>query len=239
MVRILLAAVLLLAVTAAPMRAQSGDGGAVEIDAATYAELDERTGLLTLRGTPVVVRRGGMALRAPEMVYDTRQRVLRAFGGVLFQDPFLTLEAAEATVWTAEDRVVAAGGVAARQGGNADEIRLRALRLEIFGRERRVIASGGVEVASSDVTMAADRLEAALIRDELVAEGNARIGRADMEGRAPKILVRRNEGLAVLSGGAVVRQGASEAKAEVITIDLRRRRFTAAGRAILVLVPTR
>jgi hypothetical protein len=36
-----------------------------------------------------------------------------------------------------------------------------------------------------------------------------------------------------------VRQGANEARAATITVDLRRRRFTAEGQAILVLHPTR
>jgi len=87
--------------------------------------------------------------------------------------------------------------------------------------------------------MTGDRVEAALARDELSAEGNARIVREDIDGRAPRVLVRRREGMAVLSGGAVVRQGPNEARAETITVDLRRRRFTATGRASLVLHPSR
>jgi lipopolysaccharide export system protein LptA len=85
----------------------------------------------------------------------------------------------------------------------------------------------------------AARVASSQARDELVAEGDARVVRADIDGRAPRILVRRGEGTAVLSGGAVVRQGVNEARAATITVDLRRRRFTAEGRAILVLHPTR
>lgn len=233
--------VILLTLAAPALQAQPGGDtrGVVEVEGATYAELDEGTGLLTLRGNPVMVRRGRMTLRAPAIVYDTKQRILRAVGGAVFTDPTLTMEAPEATVWIDEDRLLATAGVAATQGQGADAIRLRAARLEVFGRDRRLVATGTVELVSSDATMTGDRVEAALARDELSAEGNARIVREDIEGRAPRVLIRRGEGLAVLSGGAVVRQGPNEARAETITVDLRRRRFTATGRASLVLHPSR
>ena len=87
--------------------------------------------------------------------------------------------------------------------------------------------------------MTGDRVEVAVAQDELSVEGNARIVRDDIDGRAPRLLVRRRDGIAVLSGGALVRQAQNEARAETITVDLRRRRFAAAGRASLVLQPGR
>lgn len=237
MQRITLLALLLVAVLPPGLSAQPGGapGGALEVEGATGAELDDRTGLLTLRGNPVTVRRGAMTLRAPSMVYDTRQRILRASGGVVYRDAALTMDAGEVTVWVEEDRLVAAGGVTASQGQGVEALRVRAERLEVFGRDRRAVAVGSVEVVSSEGTMNGDRVEVAFARDELTAEGNARILREDIEGRAPRLLVQRREGLAVLSGGAVVRQGENEARAETITVDLRRRRITAAGRAQLVV----
>ena len=213
--------------------------GALEVEGATYAELDEGSGLLTLRGSPVTVRRGTMTLRAPAIVYDTKQRMLRASGGAAFADATLSLEAAEATVWIAEDRLQAAGGVVATHGLGPDAIRLRAARLEVLGRDRRAVATGAAEVTSRDATMTADRVEVALARDELIAEGNARLVREDIVGRASRVVVRRAEDIAVLSGGAVVRQGQNEARAETITVDLRRRRFTASGHVSFVLHPGR
>jgi lipopolysaccharide export system protein LptA len=209
--------------------------GALEVEGATYAELDEATGLLTLRGRPVTVRRGALILRAPSIVYDTKRRILRASGGVSYADASQTVDASELTVWMDDDRLEATGGVTASRGQGADALRLRAARLDVFNRDRRAVAAGAVELRSPEGTITADRVEAALAGDELTAEGNVRLLREDIEGRAPRLLVRRREGIAVLSGGAVVRQGPHEARAEMITVDLRRRRFTAEGHARLVL----
>jgi lipopolysaccharide transport protein LptA len=216
-----------------------GVPGALEVDGATYAELDEGTGLLTLRGQPVAVRRGERRMRAPSIIYDTKQHILRASGGVFFADQTIALEAVEVTVWIDEDRLIAAGGVAAVQSQGAGAVRVRAGRLEVFGRDRRAVATGSVEVTTEDTTLRGDRVDASLARDELTAEGNGRIVRADIEGRAPRVLLRRGEGIAVLSGGATVRQGSNEARAETITVDLRRRRVAASGQAMFVLHPSR
>lgn len=234
-----LLAVLLALCTPAVSAQPQGTPGALEVEGATYAELDEGTGLLTLRGQSVVVRRGERRMRAPSIIYDTKQHVLRASGGVAFADQMLSLEAPEVTVWIDDDRLVAAGGVAAVQGKGADAIRVRAGRLEVFGRERRAVATGSVEVITETAVLTGDRVDASLARDELSAEGNGRIVQADIEGRAPRVLLRRGDGIAVLSGGATVRQGVNEARAETITVDLRHRRVTASGRAMLVLHPSR
>jgi lipopolysaccharide export system protein LptA len=213
--------------------------GVLEVEGATYAELDEGTGLLTLRGQPVAVRHGERRMRAPSITYDTRRHIVRASGGVAFLDQAWTLEAVEVTVWIDEDRLVADGGVTASERQDADPVRVRAARLEVFGRERRAVASGSVEVITQETTLTGDRVDASLARGELTADGGARLVRGDIEGRAPRVLLRRGEGIAVLSGGATVRQGVNEARAETITVDLRRRRVTASGRASLVLHPSR
>jgi len=234
------AAALLLALAASGAQAQSaGSSGAVEIEGATYAEFDERSGLLTLRGAPVTVRRGAARLRAPSVVYDAVRRHVQASGGVDYADPQLTVEAPRVTVWIDEERLLADGGVRGTQGQGSDAVSLRAVRLEVFGRDGRAVATGAVEVRAEDVTVTAERVEAVRARDELVADGNARVVRGEIDGRAPRVLVERAAGTAILSGGAVVRQGAHEARAETITVDLRRRRFTAEGRAVLLLHPGR
>ncbi len=225
---------------AAPLFAEPGGPapGAVEIEGATYAELDEGTGLLTLRGNPVLVRRGAMSVRALSIVYDTRNRVLRASARVAYADALLTVEAAEATIWVDEERVLAEGGVEAAQGQGVESVRLRAARVEVLGRERRMVATGGTDLRTSDGTVSGERLEASLAREEFIAEGGARLVRDDIEGRAPRIAVRRREGIAVLSGGATVRQGRNETRADTVTVDLRRRRFTAAGHAQVLVYPS-
>jgi lipopolysaccharide export system protein LptA len=230
---------LALAVSAAQAQPTADPSGALEIEGATYAEFDERTGVLTLRGAPVTIRRGAMQLRAPSVIYDARRRLIQSSGGIHYADPRLVLEAPRVTVWIDEERVLAEDGVRGRQGQGADAISLRAARLEVFGRDGRAVATGAVEVNAQDITVTAARVEAAQARDELVAEGDARVVRADIDGRAPRVLVRRSEGTAVLSGGAVVRQGANEARAATITVDLRGRRFALEGQAILILHPNR
>ena len=239
--RRLAALIVISALAAAGAQAQTpaDPSGALEIEGATYAEFDERTGVLTLRGLPVTIRRGVMQLRAPSIVYDAGRRLLQASGGVHYADARAVLDAPRVTVWIDEERVLAEDGVRGIQGQGPEAVTLRAARLEVFGRDGRAVATGGVEMSTQEMTLTAARVEATQAREEIVAEGDARVVRADIDGRAPRILVRRSEGTAVLSGGAVVRQGANEARAATITVDLRRRRFTAEGQAILVLHPTR
>ncbi len=210
-----------------------------EITGATYAEMDEATGIWQLRGSPVTVRRGAVTLRAPSITYDTRRQIVRANGGVSYHDESLTLESVEMTVWIQEERLVATDQVRGEQRRGTDRISLHAGRLEAFNKEQRVVLTGSPVIASPDGTLSADRMSLSTEREELLAEGNARVVREDIEGIAPRLLLRRRDGVAVLSGGAVARQGSNEARAETITIDLRQRRFVATGQAHLVIQPGR
>lgn len=232
-------AVLLLAAPGARAQPAADPSEAIEIAGAAYAEFDERSGLLTLRGAPVVIRRGAMRLRAPMVVYDARGRIVRASGGVQYADARVSLEAPRVTAWLAEERLLASGGVRGAQEAEGEPIRVQAARLEVFGRDGRLVAVGAVEIVAQEAAVTADRVEAVRGGAELLAEGNARVLRGDIEGRAPRVTVRRDEGTAVLSGGAVVRRGPSEARAETITVDLRAYRFTAAGGAVLLIHPSR
>ncbi len=207
----------------------------VEVTGATYAELDDATGIWQLRGNPVLVRRGAVSLRAPAITYETRAQTVRATGGVSYADETLTVQAAELMMWMVEEKLLAAGSVVAEQSGGSGRIRLTAARLEASRKEQRLLATGAVEVRSSDGTLAGDRVEAFGEREELVAEGNARIVHEDIEGQAPRIVLRRRDGVALLSGGAVVRQARNEVRAQTVSVDLRRRRITAAGRATITV----
>lgn len=228
--RLLAAGLLVLLIPAAPATAQSP---AVDITGATYAELDDAAGTWTLRGAPVVVRRGATTVRAPAIVYDTRQQVVRASGGASYADEALTLEARQITVWMEEERLLAEEGVIAEQP--REHLRLTAARLEAFGNEQRLVATGSPAVTSPEGSITGERIEAFAETQELVADGNARITREDIDGRAPRVLLRRREAVAVLSGGAVVRQGPNEARAQTVTVDLRRRRITASGGATITV----
>lgn len=237
--RVMLATVLaltgpaILASAGPAVSAAAQSAPAIEITGATYAELDDASGVWTLRGAPVVVRRGLIVLHAPAIAYDTRAQLLRAGGGVVYADEVLTLEARSMTVWLDDERLLAEDGVRAAHPGAS--LRLTAARLEVYGKEQRLVATGAPAVTSPEGTITADRIEAFAREQELIAEGTVRIVREDIDGRAPRLRLQRREAVAVLSGGAVVRQGASEARAPTIAVDLRRRRITASGGATLTV----
>lgn len=199
---------LLAAATAAatPSPAAPGTAPPIEVTGAAFAELDERAGIWTLRGAPVVVRRGEVQIEAQTVVYETGPRIVRAAGTVTYRDAALEVTAARLTAWLEEERLLAEGGVTAR----APEGRL---------------AAGRVELVAS--------------REELIAEQDARLVHEDLEGRAGRIVLQRRVGLATLSGGATLRRGASETRAATIVVDLRRRRITASGGAVVTVVPER
>lgn len=209
----------------------------VDVTGASYAELDDRTGLWTLRGNPVTVRRGSVTVRAPSISYDTRRLIVHATGGVRYSDDSLSLEASQVTVWIMEERAVAEDRVVAVQ--LRQNVRITAGRLEAFVKEQRLLATGSPALTSPDGSLSADRIEGFGQRDEVVADGAARLTHEDIEGSAPRIVLRRGDGLAVLSGGAALRQGRNEVKADVITADLRRGRVTASGQATITVYPER
>lgn len=226
--RLLAVALLAVAVHQVPAAAAAPP---VEITGATFAELDDATGRWTLRGAPVLIRRGAVTVRAPAIVYDSQQQIIRGSGGVVYDDGALRLEAGQITVWVADERLLAEDRVTAIQ--TREGLRMAAGRLEAFGKERRVVATGSPVVTSSEGAITADRIELLAELDELVAEGSVRLVREDVEGLAPHLVLRRRDAVAVLSGGAVVRQGANEARAQTITLDLHRRRITATGGATI------
>lgn len=189
-----------LSVAVGPARAQPAP--ATDITGATYAELDDATGIWTLRGAPVSVRRGATTVQAGAITYDTRAQVLRATGGVRYDDGTMTVEAPQVTAWLAEERL---------------------------------LATGTPVVTMPQGTLTADRVEVLAGGEDVVAEGSARLVHEDVEGRAPRLVLQRRLALATFSGGAVVRQGPDEARAQTITVDLRRRRITARGAAVITV----
>lgn len=146
-------------------------------------------------------------------------------------------------VWRKDRRAVASGDAQIRRA----EFTLTSGRVEYLEMQHKATATGRGTVTTPEGHLTADRIDVFLDREEGVAEGNVEISmraRGDqaalpIEGRAPKATLRRSEGIAVLSGGATVRQGQSTAAAQEITLDLRRNRVVATGQAHLELYPER
>ncbi len=240
---------------------------AIQVTGATYLDVDDVSGQWQLRGNPVVVTRGARTMRAAFMRYDSLRQILYASDSARFDDDTSELRAAMVTAFFREDRVVAEGGVVAVSRDRGRETTVRGARLELWSAERRALATGSVILERGEVTVTgerleydvqrqqavatgqprvrvpqgtvtADRIEVQLDRDELTAEGAVHLVSGSLEGSAPKVMFQRAQGLATLSGGATVRQGRNEVRAEVLTVDLQRQRIVATGQAHLVVFPT-
>lgn len=234
----------------------------IEVSGATRVEFDDATGVWELQGTPVIIARGPVTLRAPAARYDTKEQLVTAWGGVSYDDELLAVSAASVTVWVLDERAVADGDVSAVYRGG-EQAQLSAARVEIFGRPAQITASGGAvlvhqrgtvtaeEIAydetggqvvasgsavaeTAEGTLRADQITAFLGRNELVADGNVVITRGDLEGRSARAIFRQQTGVAELSGGAVVRLGPHTISASAIAVDLRTRRVDASGNVHLV-----
>lgn len=160
--------------------------------------------------------------------------------GVLREGPQEThLRSQVLEAWRKERRAVATGEVQIRRG----EFALSSDRVEYLEAQQRATATGRGTVTAPEGRLSADRIDAFLDREEAIADGNVEISLRPgsdpsglpIEGRSPKAVLRRPEGIAVLSGGATVRQGQNTVTALVITIDLRANRMVATGQAHLVV----
>ncbi len=240
----------------------------IEVTGATYFEVDETSGLWEMRGNPVVVMRGTKTLRAAVMTYDSRRQIFHASDGVTLEDDTILLTAAEVTAFSQEERILAEGGVAAVMREQSQTTRLRSDRLELWIAERRGLATGAVTLARGETIVAgdridydlrrqralvtarpritvaqgtatADRMEVLLDREELTAEGAVRLVVDDLQASAPKMVLQQPQNVATLSGGVSVRQGRNEVTAEVVVVDLQRRRVIASGRAHVIAYPDR
>jgi len=242
----------------------SAQTGPVEVTGATRVEVDEASGLWHLTGSPVTVRRGRVVLRAPDIVYDTKRQVVEATGGVTYADPDAEFASAAATVWLAEERLVATGGVTGKILASGGETRLRADRVDASRSLRQMIATGSVTlvrggitltgdrieyddarqqavatgrpaVSAEGSTLAADRIDAALAAEEVTAVGNVRMTKGDVEATAPRAVLQHREGLATLTGGVTVRQGRLTARAPTVVVNLKTNTITMTGGATLTL----
>lgn len=246
--------------------AAAGQTPPIEVTGATRVEIDEGTGIWHLTGAPVTVRRGAMLLRAPVITYYTREQRAEARGGVTYADSGAELSSAEATVWLADERLVATGTVNGVLKTEQGETRLRADRLEAWRKEQRMTATGAVMLSRADMTvtgeridydearrqavatgrptvmasgatLTADRIDAALDSEEMTATGHAQLKKDDIEAAAPNAVVRNREGIATLTGGVVVRRGEMRATAPTVVVNLKTNTVTATGGATLTIPP--
>jgi len=258
-------AALLVLLRPAPTIAAQG-APTIVVTNATYLEVDDQTGLWQMRGDPVVVTRRAMTVRAPAMTFDSRRQVLTVTGPVSVEDEDRTLTAASVVVFLADERLLAEGEVIAVVERGAPTVRLQADRLEVWSQQQRALATGAVSLThgpvtltateltydlqahhaiatgrpraeSPDATISGDRIGVQLDRDELTADGAVRITAETVEGTAPTLVWQAAQHLVTLSGGAIVRQGRNELRAEVIVVDLQRKQIIATGGAHVVVYP--
>ena len=258
-----LACVLVAVVASGPATAQPPMQ--LEVTGATRVEFNDSAGVWELYGNPVTVRRGPVVLEAPAVRYSTRDQIVIASSGVSYGDEMLTASAGTVTVWLREGRAVAENEVQVAYR-LSEPVELRAGRVELLQKPRvliasgaarlargpwaitadqitydhparRAVASGSVQAHTPDGMLGADRVEAQLLAEELIADGHVVITRDTVEGHAAHAVFRQQAGQAELSGDALVRLGRNAVQAPVITIDLRARRVTATGGAHLVGYP--
>lgn len=136
---------------------------------------------------------------------------------------------------------VLAGGAAAqeRAGESSRDLGSRPIdvaadRLSADNARNTVTFDGSVVARQGDVTLYADRIEAAYSReagaiDRIEAAGNVRFVQEGREARSPRATFHNLEQRVVLSGGATLRQGQNSVKGETLTIFLRENRSVVTG----------
>ncbi len=254
-----------LAAVPVPAQGASVPQSQVEITGATLVEFDDASGVWVLQGQPVVITRGPIVVRADLVRYDTKQQLVSASSSVSYRDNVVEVFAGTVAVWVLRQQAVAEGDVNAVYHG-PEQVRLAAARVEISGKSgettasgkavlthRRgtvtaeqityedttahALATGGATAETDDGTLRADRVEAFLPRQELVADGNVLMTGRDFEGRAARAVLNQQASTLELSGGATLRLTASVFSASRIAVDVRTRRVTASGGVHVVAQP--
>jgi lipopolysaccharide export system protein LptA len=107
-------------------------------------------------------------------------------------------------------------------------------RLSADSVRNTVTFEGNVVARQADVTLYADRIQAAYSResgsiDRIEAEGNVRFLQEGREARSERATFHNLEQRIVLSGGPTLRQGPNTVKGEMLTIFLRENRSVVTG----------
>jgi lipopolysaccharide export system protein LptA len=260
-----LAAWLLAAVMAAPAAAQPAPLP-IDVAGASRLEYDDATGLLVAEGAPVVVTRARTVLRAPQVRYNTRARLITATGGVTVEEPGLSVRAERGELRLTDERIRVSGDVVVRSTRDERTMELAAPEVEGSLQTRRFAATGGVTVTRGEWRVTGQRLDyddrsqvavmtgepAARFRDasmtaqtmtfyvaeeRMRGEGGVRLRRGELAGQAPRAEIFGRENRAVLSGGAQVDRGTDRVTADEIEMDLEGTRVVARGGSRLVITP--
>jgi lipopolysaccharide export system protein LptA len=229
-------------------------------------EYDDTTGILVAEGAPVVVTRARTVLRAPRVRYAARARTIAATEGVTIEEPGLSARGNRGELRLTDERIHLSGDVTIRSARDERVVELKAPEVEGSLQTRRFAASGGVTVTRGEWTVAGqrldydDRTQIAIMTGEPVArfkdatmtartmtflvaeervrgEGDVRLRRGEMAGRAPRVEIFGKENRAVLSGGARVDRGPDSVTAAEIEMDLEGTRVVARGESRLVVTP--
>jgi lipopolysaccharide export system protein LptA len=134
-----------------------------------------------------------------------------------------------------------AGGAGAQEriGDSARDLGSRPIdvtadRISADSARNTVTFEGNVVARQADVTLYADRIQAAYSReagsiDRIEADGNVRFVQADREARSPRATFHNLEQRVVLSGGASLRQGQNIVQGETLTIFMKENRSVVTG----------
>jgi lipopolysaccharide export system protein LptA len=260
------AAWLLATAVAAPAVAQTPGALPIDIRGASRLEYDDTTGVLVATGAPVVVTRAATVLRAPQIRYDARARVVTATGGVTVEEPGLTVRGDRGELRLTDERIRVSGGVLVRSTREERPVELAAPEAEGSLQTRRFSATGGVTVTRGewvvagrrldyddrpqvavvsgeprarfrDATMTAQTMTFYVAEERMRGEGDVRLRRGELAGQAPRAEVFGKENRAVLSGGARVDRGPDRVTAEEIEMDLEGTRVVARGGSRLIITP--
>jgi len=203
---------------------------------------DSRRMVLSARGG-VQVEDERVRASAAQVVASLQDEHLLAEGDVAAEitdpAPGAQLRADRLEVWSVQQRPTSAratGAVTLTRG----EVTVTGADLITYDlRAQSAIATGRPKVSFPRATLTADRIAVQVDREELTADGSVQFTGEEMEGSAPRVLVQNIPRFATLSGGAIIRQGRIELRAEVVSIDLERKQVIATGGAHVIVYPNR
>lgn len=244
----------------APLRAQPA-----EVEGARWAEFDAQTGVWTLRGEGVRVRRGEWWVEARLLRYRASDGTFEAQGGVRAQQgEVLSVAASSARGSVRQGWGELEGEVDVRYRADPGVVALRAPRARVDFSRRSAEALGGVEVTWREAVLQADRvsldgeevtaqgqpvatwarlrLEAGLLRGSLRtgtlwALGGVRGEHPLGTFRSREAEVRWREQAVTLRGDVRVDRGGDRLEAEEVRYDWSTGRAVASGRARVVVRP--
>lgn len=185
--------------------------------AADVLEYDSTTGVIHAAGS-VRMRQGDATLTGSRAEYNINSREGSVTGGVtLHKDDVRMTAAAVKTLDSAH--IAAEGDVVVTKGGST----LTGPRADYYTDREYVVIDADARIAMPDGTMTADRLEAYLADNRLIATGSVRIASQtkNIDATSDKATYDGGErGKVVLSGNAVAVQDNNTLRGNTVTLYL-------------------